>query len=124
MIAIYKNRKLDSSKPVQVYRNLTKNCWSLRQDRLVVAHADELCLISCKFKVIEKYRRQVVKTRRKNVHAWVVGYFLALEGTFNCRNVSYNPYTNQFFVNSDNQPVNKADAVFFDKFGKVFYETA
>lgn len=102
MISSYKNRKLNLSKPVQVYRNLTKKCWSLRQDRLVVAHCSEALLKECKFTVIKKYQERVRQTKRKNVHAWLEG-FLHPEprGTFDfTHRVTYNPYKQDFFEKS------------------------
>lgn len=94
----YKNREIDYSFPIQVYRNLTKKCWSLRQDRLVVAHADELYLTNFSCVVIEKYRQKVVKTKVKNVHAWICGYL-----TDECNEsyhsiITYNPYYNKYFM--------------------------
>ena len=54
----YKNRKLDNTKPVEVYRNLTRKDYkySVRQNGLVVAHTNLLYLLDCKFKVNESGR--------------------------------------------------------------------
>ena len=66
-----KRYKIDYSKPVKVYKNLHKDCWSIQQNGLVKAHSDEINLFDCKFLVNEKDRQRVIKTNRKNVHAFV-----------------------------------------------------
>ena len=41
----------DINKPVEVYRNLHKNCWSVRQDGKVLFHTEYICLRDVKFVV-------------------------------------------------------------------------
>ena len=60
--------KIDFNKKVLVYRNLHKNCWSIKQDGLVKAHALELQLYSATIKVSRKGQERVRKEKRKNVH--------------------------------------------------------
>ena len=60
------------------YFNLHKHCYSLRAldgaDRgRVIAHAREAVLRDVRFKVSEAGRQKVLRERRKNVHAGVVG---------------------------------------------------
>ena len=56
MIKEFKNRAVDYSRPVKVYRNLSKKCWSLKQGGVVVAHADQVLMTSEKFTVNLKSR--------------------------------------------------------------------
>ena len=59
----------DGSKAVQVYKNLHKDCWSVRQSGKVVAHMDYICLKHCSFKVSEKGRDRVRKEGSKSLLA-------------------------------------------------------
>lgn len=63
---------------VFVYRNVTKRCYSIRaisgpQKGKVISHANFVQLENCEFKVSEAGRQRVIRERRKNVHAGVVG---------------------------------------------------
>lgn len=60
---------------VDVYRNLNKGCYSVRcvKTRLVIYHADEICLGNVTFRVSQKMRLKVKTTGVKNVHAFVRG---------------------------------------------------
>lgn len=72
----FKGRKVDYSKPVQVYRNLNGelwNRWSIRQGGLVVAHAEELQLSGVRFKVSHSGWARMIESGRRNVHAIAVG---------------------------------------------------
>tara|TARA_Y100001937_G_scaffold125523_2_gene192553 strand:- start:11667 stop:12041 length:375 start_codon:yes stop_codon:yes gene_type:complete len=91
-----KRYKIDYSKPVKVYKNLHKDCWSIQQNGLVKAHSDEINLFDCKFLVNEKDRQRVIKTNRKNVHAFVVGHIWDTPFDLS-RQVKYNPYNNKYF---------------------------
>lgn len=91
----YKNRVLDYSKPVLVYKNLTFKCWSIKQAGRVVAHANWLFLTTEKFKVNESTRLKGLSEGKKYVHAYIVG-FLAIQQvttkkTISDVSISYNP---------------------------------
>ena len=98
---------IDGSRPVQVYRNLHKKCWSVRQDGLVKCHTDYVILRDCRFKVSKLGRQRVLRDRKKNVHAFVEGYVCASQEfndnvpDFQCDNITYNPYEFDSFVNKD-----------------------
>ena len=93
MINYIKNRSLNPDKPVKVYWNLHRHCYSIHQAGLVVAHADTVELRDVTFKVSEAGRQRVLKERKKNVHAFVTGY---LDESYNDRfwdvKIVYNPY--------------------------------
>lgn len=106
---------------VFVYRNLHKDCWSVKAlegiDRgRVIAHMKEVTLWNCKFKVSEAGRQRVLKERRKNVHAGVVGYIDKYLDDWTCSitiPVTYNPYKYDSFVRAeDEQPIESANFVF------------
>lgn len=63
----YKNRELDRTKAVEIYRNLTRKDYkySVRQNGLVVAHANILYLEDCTFKVNESGRQWTIRNGKK-----------------------------------------------------------
>jgi hypothetical protein len=71
----YKNRVVDKSKKVRVYRNLNRQgvTYSIMQAGLVVAHAQHIALVNCKFIVNRSGWERMCATGRKNVHAFVEG---------------------------------------------------
>ena len=102
---------------VFVYFNLHKKVWSVKalsgpKKGLVIAHLDRLVLDECAFKVSEAGRQRVLREKRKNVHAGVVGT-LAEEIVENIGAVvTYNPYKYNSFVTRDNeQPIYTARRV-------------
>lgn len=85
---------------VKVYWNLHKKCWSIQHKGKVIKHVQTCLLNNAVFKVSEAGRQRVIKEKRKNVHAFVVGDIIDL----NCdcpeelkREVSYNPYKHPWF---------------------------
>lgn len=95
VIKAFKGRTVDVSARVWVYRNLhgkSGHRYSLRQRGLVVAHGDTVILSDVRFVVSESGRQRVIATRRKNVHAYIVGK-LALSCDVLPLKVIYNPYT-------------------------------
>lgn len=115
-----KRYKIDRSKPVKVYRNLHKGCWSIKQNGLVKAHSDEVNLFDCNFLVNEKNRQKVIKEKRKNVHAFVKGYIWNTPVDL-IKQASYNPYANNYFYDvNDLVSIHKAHFVRAID-GKLFY---
>lgn len=103
----FKGRQIETEKPVRVYRNLHTGGYSIKQNGLVVAHAERLCLGDFKCIVNEKGRQKIIKTKQKNVHAFIEGkYTTSGMGTSAERNdlgvtIKYDPYKYPFFY-SDN----------------------
>lgn len=60
---------------VRVYWNLHQGCWSVQdaRTRRVIGHATQLLVRDAKFNVSEAGRQRVLRERKKNVHAFVVG---------------------------------------------------
>lgn len=95
---------------VFVYFNLHKKRFSIKalegsNKGLVIGHSNIVVLTDARGKVNEKGRLRVLRDRRKNVHAGIVGYLLEKTST-NCGGVqlTYNPYKMDSFqtVNGDN----------------------
>lgn len=106
---------------VFVYFNLHKKCFSIKalegaDKGRVVAHVNDVTIYNPTFKVSEAGRQRVLKERRKNVHAGVVGEWFEHEfNTFKNveyagilgRAVTYNPYKYDCFVyKATETPVN------------------
>ncbi len=90
---------------VQVYYNLHKHCWSIRDKKTkkVIAHRNALQLLNCTFKVQQGGRARVLREQRKNVHAFVEGDWHDLIANNNQRwkKASYNPYKKGKFYDLD-----------------------
>jgi hypothetical protein len=101
MIESYKNRSVFYNTPVKVYLNLTKGCYSIMQFGKVVAHADSLLIKNAKFVVNQKGRLRVLATKKKSVHAFVVGYLTNYCPSLDYKPIRYNPYKDLEFVYSN-----------------------
>ena len=108
MITNDEKYKIDESRRVYVYKNLHRNCYSVRQDGVVKKHTDSICLYDAQFRVGKKGRERVLKEKRKNVHAGVSGYIdrdwdLQRIPPKNFRSVIYNPYKYKSFVDGSKE---------------------
>ena len=100
----------------EVYYNLHQKMLSVRVNGKVVAHAPAITLDNPTFHVSEAGRQRVLKSRRKNVHAWVRGDWnnYLHTGTSqiipeNSVEVTYNPYKYSTFVLAkDGTPIKNA----------------
>lgn len=90
---------------VFVYFNLHKKVWSVKAlngpfKGLVIAHRDHVTLTDCTFKVSAAGRARVLRDKRKNVHAGVVGYIGQEHPQVEVSvPATYNPYKYATFVN-------------------------
>ncbi len=126
---------IDERKSVQVYKNLHKGCWSVRQAGKVVAHLDYICLENCNFHVGKAGRDRVRKEGSKNVHAYITGFvpcdgeatfvkedFLEDRG-WRWQEITYCPYQYDSFVSLETgEPVHVSPMVDLDScelFGNV-----
>jgi hypothetical protein len=96
---------------VFVYFNLHRKCFSIKalegaNKGRVVAHSDKVLVFDATFKVSEAGRQRVLRERKKNVHAGVVGHWigsiddeLTIERiVYNGTPITYNPYKHNTFV--------------------------
>ena len=110
MITNDEKYKIDESRRVYVYKNLHRNCYSVRQDGLVKMHTDGICLYDAQFRVGKKGRERVLETGVKNVHAGVSGYIdtdwdLQQSPPTNFRSVIYNPKKWATFIYGSNKAI-------------------
>jgi len=115
--------QIDYSKPVSVYRNLHKKCWSIKQNGLVKAHTQWASLNECSFVVSQAGRERVLREKKKNVHAFIKGFLNYEEIDFDLENqATYNPYKYDSFVDKDTkEKLTVANAVKLEPSG-VFYK--
>ena len=132
---------IDGSQPVRVYRNLHKDCFSVKQGGLVRCHADNVTLENVKFIVSKAGQRRVRDEKKKNVHAFVEGYVADtrkadkyVDGEWSDKEIEngftnwicayYNPYECDGFMNTATEQVYKtakiADLSNLDKVIYVF----
>jgi hypothetical protein len=96
---------------VFVYFNLHRKCFSIKalegpNKGRVIAHRDKVLIYAGTFKVSEAGRQRVLRERKKNVHAGVVGEWvgsvddeLTIERiVYNGTPITYNPYKYNTFV--------------------------
>lgn len=76
MTTAYKGRTAIEGTQAEVYYNIKKNMFSVRQECKVVLHADTVIIAHAEFKVNEAGRQRVLDSHRKNVHATISGLFL------------------------------------------------
>lgn len=90
---------------VDVYRNLTKGCISIRSRERenygrVIAHRDIVHVMDARFIVNHSGRLKVINSKCKNVHAFVRGHWndKTYEPLDKVVEVTYNPYRYVSFV--------------------------
>jgi len=101
--------------PVSIYRNLNDKCLSVLHKQRVAGHAGAVILENVRFRVQEGGRQTVLRTGRKNVHAFVDGILMQCsqdicvpEATDGIQ-VSYNPRRAGYFYNRETgEPVHQA----------------
>ena len=93
MIIYFKNREIDWSQPVVVYRNLNRGGFSIKQKNLVVAHAEGFFLKDSIFVISDAGRNRAIKEGVRNVHAYALGLLSQtnLNVVEDCK-LRYNPF--------------------------------
>lgn len=108
---------------VDVYFNLHRKCWSVRdrKTRRVVAHVDHIVLSDVSFRVSAAGNARVRREGKKNVHAFARGTVAEDQLRFFVEDtalVTYNPYKFTTFVDAENGwPIYGAAFASFD--GKI-----
>lgn len=120
---------------VRVYRNLHKNCWSIRacegpkRGRLL-GHAPALDLTNCRLIVSQKGRERVLRDGKRNVHAFIEGEYQSVFSSRKIRRyyrtclglVRYNPFrASTFRLKPDagrTRPITSSDLIRFGLNGR------
>lgn len=109
---------------VYVYKNLTKNCYSLCdvKTRKVIGHVKNVILKDVVFKVSEKGRQWVITNKKKIVHAGVQGNIVNAEmDTIDWIKIRYNPYVTKGFTKDNGELLQKASYVSLTDKGIIAY---
>jgi len=111
---------------VEVYRNLHKQCWSVRDNKTgkVVDHVRNIHIKDATLVVRPSGREKVLRERKKNVHAFVKGEITTIGGVpIEIHQVVYNPYKNTTFIEKGSgEPIHTAKNVFLTSLGNVYVE--
>ena len=120
---------IDYSKPVRVFVNPKRGCYSIMQDGRVKASAKQIRLRDAAFLVRESGRQRMLRENRRTVHAYVVGELIEFRHPGDDaslkrlagRNARYNPYRYASFVDRDTEaPLSAAALVQLDETGVTY----
>jgi hypothetical protein len=121
-----KKDELQFGDRIEVYRNLHKDCFSIRKNGRVVRYLynnEKLHLHDVKFAAQPAGRAKVLREGRKNVHAFVRGLYSGMRSIWAWQSVaSYNPYKYGHFFTSfggNASPIHKAKRATLSE-GKVY----
>ena len=110
---------------VEVYRNLHKNCWSVRDSNTsrVIDHVNYIHLDDATLVVRPAGREKVLREKRKNVHAFIKGtasFLSECDNTYS-KQVIYNPYKyNSFVLYDTEEHITHAKHIYLNNEGKVY----
>lgn len=107
-----------------IYRNLNKlDYFSIKLRGLVIDRQRAFIAHDAEFRVSEAGRQRALKTRDRNVHAYVVtGKYAVVDSidTTKLKEVTYNPFKlSSFVLKETGEPIKKAEYVYFYQ-GKAF----
>lgn len=109
---------------VEVFRNLTSKCYSVRRSGRVVAHTDNIYLQFCEFVIQQGGQARTRREHKKYIHALVRGESpsMVMDATWldgiqrelaGWTQIAYNPYLNDtFVVKATGEPIYTAEVVF------------
>ena len=119
MIKLFKNRSISYGQKVLVYKNLHNGLYSLMcpKSRVVLAHGMDFNLVDCYFRVNEAGRQKVIKEKRNNIHAFVLGILTDGLREREKVQVSYNPYKSNKFKLGGKLPIDFCDYLTFTENG-------
>lgn len=109
-----------------IYFNLHKKVFSIKYKGKVIAYSNFIHVTAPTFKVLESGRNRVIKEKRKNVHAFVVGAIEKIKKMSTnefitqitdqidqWQKVTYNPYqSNHFYLSESHEKIVGADEAY------------
>ena len=115
------SKTIDKNRKVEIYFNLHKKTWSVRQGGKVILHTNFIQIREPQYVVRQTGKEKVRREKRKNVHAFIKGTIepepningLTIYKQYNP--ITYNPYLHNSFICKGNQePIHNADKVYLD----------
>ncbi len=127
---IMNNEDNHIDKKVMVYYNLNKHTFSVTYKNILITHADYIKLKDVEFRVRPGGRERVLKEKRKNVHAFVIGTLKeyckypceSLPNDINDDIVTYDPYKyNSYVMKDTKEPIyNSGEVEMINSRNKIF----
>ena len=104
---------------VLVFKDIKNNRYTIWNETKTkhLGYRKFLSLKNAQFVVIESKRKQVLKTKKRFPHAWIIGE-LTSNRKMNTQ-VRYNPFLNKKFM-VESKPIHNAQKVFLNSKGQVF----
>jgi hypothetical protein len=92
-----------------VYRNLTRDCWSVcnvsstgKSRGKLVCHAETVLVSGCIPYVSECARQRVIRVGHREVHAWIIGDDVRVDAEeIDGERVTYRPFDGGTFIYAD-----------------------
>lgn len=121
-----KGRELKSGDIVQIYKNLNRDCFSIRSKAtgLVLGYCQTALIADARYVVSEKSRQRVLERQVRSVHAFVEGMFLEAdqampEGLYTGY---YNPYKTATFIDEESgEQLHESLIAYFEN-TRVYYQ--
>jgi len=104
---------------VDVYRNLNRACWSVRENRRVVDHVDSIALYDVRFHVSEAARQRVLRLGQRAVMAWASGIVIDAPLQRSSERIKFDPFEGPDFMMGE-WPVHEANLIHFDRHGRCW----
>ncbi|MGH1574538.1 hypothetical protein ACRAWG_32680 [Methylobacterium sp. P31] len=102
-----------------IYGNLSRRCWSLRQSGRVIGHAASAALADVTLHASEPARQRYLRTRHRTVHAWARGRLVDAARPADAVRLSYWPASGPAFL-AAGMPVRKARLAWFEVDGSAW----
>ena len=108
----------------EIYRNLHRKDWSIRNKGIVTQHTKTAAISSAKFVVQPAGQKRVLAEQRKNVHAFVRGQLTTIPADWQTwKQAKYNPYRFNYFYDVDTlQRIDTATVVVLAEDGSAYYK--
>lgn len=107
---------------VEVYRNRTRRCWSLRVAGKVVGYADADALESVRLRHSEAARIRAIRTGHRTVHAVAAGELSSAPRSLNAARLRYRVDAPGFRAGEEERLVTSASAAWFEADGSAWIE--
>lgn len=103
-----------------IYRILTRRCWSLREGGRVVAHVAAAALADCSLHASEPSRLRFLRTGHRTVHAWARGVLVDAARPADAVRLHYRPASAPGFRTPSGALVRKSRLMRFEDDGSAW----
>lgn len=104
----------------EIYRNLTRRCWSVREGGRVVAHVSAAALADVSLHASEPSRLRFLRTGHRTVHAWARGVLVDAARPADAVRLRYRPATAPGFRTPSGALVRKSRLAVFESDGTAW----